>query len=473
MNFKVCQFKDKDDSNAIYNDHLTRGIKPPYFSRDYHKNSKGSKLYFIIDTSCYQNMTSEYVLTNKIEIQKIMWDTMIDHIINDKRNPHYYEMTPEGGVHIFVDIDGKAPLQLMLDHCNNDIEQWTSKLNKYVIQRIVSILNLESDHGIRALVTDSSNKDKFSRHVIYKLPNGQWFDNTQWVGSIIHEIKNQWPEDKTLSIPELKDDGSIEYIFPFDMQVYAITKSRCFRAIRSSKGEPSSMYRFKLPVIDNNKVQFNNINKNMMLDYMITYNDSMNQAFISIKEQLLANYIAFGRLKSTSKKRPSETIINSFGDRKIQKLSDTKIIVNRTLSNDLRTIMPEENINLLEQPNDIINSVLTLLNDKGLHWYDPVQGIVCVGDSRHDCEILAGCNTDTNINSLEQRKTYNHKSNHIYWIVKLGSTGYIVQKCHDNNCSHKSGQKIYFKNMKTNSNVEKIIKYQRPNFNISTDYLFS
>lgn len=474
MNFKVYRFKSKDKSDAIYNEHLIHGIRPPYFSRDYHNVQGGFKLYFIINTDGYKTMEPDYILNNKIHIQRTMWDIMMIHIINDTRNPHYYEMTVEGGIHIFVDIDGKSPLQTMLDHCDNDLEQWTSDLNEFMIQKIVSILGMEKDPGIRTLVTDSSNKDKFSRHVLYKLPDGQWFDSTQLVGSIIYEIKNQWPKDNKLSIPELKEDGTIQYIFPFDMQVYAIDKSRCFRAIRSSKGEPQSINRFKLPVIDGVKYPNNRIDKKMMLDYMLTYNDSDNQSFVPIREQLLVNYIEFGRLKTDNNKKRTSSATDRLGNRKIQKISDSNIINKRfgININDLKKIIPVESHHLLEQPRDLIDIVLNILNDRCVHWYDPIQGIACIGSSRHDCEILAGCKKH-DVATLVNRTASNHKSNHIYWIVKFGKNGYIVQKCHDEDCVHKSGQKIYFRDiLSTNPSIENLLNYERPIFTITTDHLF-
>ncbi len=208
---------------------------------------------------------------------------------------------------------------------------------------------------------------------------------------------------------------------------------------------------------------------------MLTYNDSDNQSFVPIREQLLVNYIEFGRLKTdNNKKRTSSSTTDRLGNRKIQKISDSSIINKhiRININDLKKIIPVESHHLLEQPNDLIDIVLNILNDRCVHWYDPIQGIACIGNSRRDCEILAGCKKH-DVATLVNRTASNHKSNHIYWIVKFGKNGYIVQKCHDVDCVNKSGQKIYFRDiLSTNPSIENLLKYERPIFTITTDHLF-
>lgn len=501
IQFSIITFTQKDDANEEYNRHRKHGIRPPYFSRDYHMNQKSSKSYFTICSDFYNRLDPEYISNNILNIENEMWDRMINYIVADKRNPHYYEMTDEGGCHIFGDIDG-PPVKVMVKHCEDigGIESWMRTFNQYIIKKIESIIGddikqTDIDNCIQAFVTDSSSDNengKFSRHVLYRLPCGQWFNNPQLVGSIIHEIKCQWFNDtkskdinfiKGITIPDMKEDGTIEYKFPFDMQVYAIGKSRCFRAVRSSKGHPDSIKRFKLPMIDGIKIGFNDIDKNMMLDYMVTYNRSNQPSFIPIKESLLVNYIAFG-----TKKRPvddeTDSIKKSFGNTKITKLSDSQLIHGsfgtlRSTTSDLKKLIPSDQHGLTDPPKDIIDDILILLNDKGVHSYDPVQGILCVGDSRKDCEIA--CQKVTNTSGLtkspickgidEPRHVYVHKSNHIYWMIKLGKNGYIVQKCHDINCVYGSGKKIYLSSI-SNPLVDKAIKFEVPIFHVSTDNWF-
>lgn len=499
VKFNIVKFGKKDDANAEYNKHRQQNIRPPYFSRDYHGDKKSTKLYFIIAADFYDKIDKEHLQTRRYEIQDGMWQYMIDHIMADKKNPHYYEMTDEGGNHIFGDIDG-PPVKDMLKHCDGDIEKWMRKLNQYMISKIYTILGCDlkrdanNDAYIIPFVTDSSSDNpdgKFSRHVLYRLPCGQWFDSTQLVGSIINEIRIQWSDyiksdlckdKRAISLP----DGTGGYKFPFDMQVYALGKSRCFRAVRSSKGHPDSINRFKLPVINGVKIPYDKVTKEIMSDYMVTYNNHTSQSFIPIKEQLLANYIAFGTKKRQIDASTQLSIQESFGNKKIQKLSDSQVSVNTINRSsgsginiiELKKMIPQEQHRFLDYPKEVIHDLLVLLDDKSVHWYNPVQGIVCVGDTRKDCEIACQSSIVSSLPKKsickggdESRPIHIHKSNHIYWIVKLGRNGYIIQKCHDLNCVDGIGNKLYLKDI-SNPLVDKALAFELPVFTISTNLLF-
>lgn len=98
---------------------------------------------------------------------------------------HCYEVIPEGAVcKLYFDLEFHR-----LSNSGADGKTMVSSLIEYVCEKLKEIYGLECS-GKNVLNLDSSTEDKFSRHLIFNLPNAAFKDNIH-VGRFIHAILQQ------------------------------------------------------------------------------------------------------------------------------------------------------------------------------------------------------------------------------------------------------------------------------------------
>lgn len=181
---------------------------------------------------------------------------------------HCYEVIPEGAVcKLYVDLEFYRPSNIGVDG-----QSMVSSLIQYVCEKLKEVYGIECS-ARNVLNLDSSTEDKFSRHLIFNLPNAAFKDNIH-VGRFIHkilehvrnkhescldvlpenreirgkkaegqlanadktsegpQIKKQKHEERDLSFLVVKNKDGQDSLF-VDLGVY--TKNRNFRLYKSSK----------------------------------------------------------------------------------------------------------------------------------------------------------------------------------------------------------------------------------------------
>ncbi|XP_037118838.1 DNA-directed primase/polymerase protein isoform X2 [Syngnathus acus] len=164
---------------------------------------------------------------------------------------HCYEVIPEGAVcKLYFDLEFHKP-----SNREADGKKMVAMLIQYVCQKLKDIYGVECCAS-NILNLDSSTDDKFSRHLIFNLPNAVFKDNIH-VGAFIHsilqpvldecnvdggthgELTSQSTQTKRLKTDEIdlsflhvknKDGHRAKFV---DLGVY--TKNRNFRLYKSSK----------------------------------------------------------------------------------------------------------------------------------------------------------------------------------------------------------------------------------------------
>ncbi|KAL2098072.1 hypothetical protein ACEWY4_007279 [Coilia grayii] len=95
---------------------------------------------------------------------------------------HCYEVIPEGAVcKLYFDLEFQRVWNPSLDG-----EKMVALLIQYVCKKLDEVYGLKCSSG-DVLNLDSSTEDKFSRHLIFLLPNAAFKDNSH-IGSFIHTI---------------------------------------------------------------------------------------------------------------------------------------------------------------------------------------------------------------------------------------------------------------------------------------------
>uniref|UniRef100_A0A8C7SQJ0 DNA-directed primase/polymerase protein n=1 Tax=Oncorhynchus mykiss TaxID=8022 RepID=A0A8C7SQJ0_ONCMY len=160
---------------------------------------------------------------------------------------HCYEVIPEGAVcKLYFDLEFHRPSNKGFDG-----KCMVASLIQYVCEKLEEVYGIECS-GKDVLNLDSSTEEKFSRHLIFILPNAAFKDNLH-VGQFIHlilqpvlsvnrrgsELENDMggakrprQEERDLSFLLVKNKDGQDGLF-VDLGVY--TKNRNFRLYKSSK----------------------------------------------------------------------------------------------------------------------------------------------------------------------------------------------------------------------------------------------
>ncbi|CAL9700137.1 unnamed protein product [Knipowitschia caucasica] len=170
---------------------------------------------------------------------------------------HCYEVIPEGAVcKLYFDLEFHKPSNIGADG-----KSMVSLLIQYICEKLKEFYGIDCSAN-NVLNLDSSTEDKFSRHLIFNLPNAAFKDNIhvgRFVHIILESIQNQGAkalpnnslheydeiltidkppikkhkvEDQNLSFLLVKNKDGKDCLF-VDLGVY--TKNRNFRLYRSSK----------------------------------------------------------------------------------------------------------------------------------------------------------------------------------------------------------------------------------------------
>uniref|UniRef100_A0A3Q2ZN57 DNA-directed primase/polymerase protein n=1 Tax=Hippocampus comes TaxID=109280 RepID=A0A3Q2ZN57_HIPCM len=146
---------------------------------------------------------------------------------------HCYEVIPEGAVcKLYFDLEFHKP-----SNREADGKKMVAMLIQYVCQKLKDVYGVECC-ATSILSLDSSTEDKFSRHLIFNLPNAAFKDNIH-VGALLpqcagscHDLSRTQNQETDHSFLHVKNKDGHPALF-VDLGVY--TKNRNFRLYKSSK----------------------------------------------------------------------------------------------------------------------------------------------------------------------------------------------------------------------------------------------
>ncbi|MED6122374.1 hypothetical protein PIB30_039121 [Stylosanthes scabra] len=161
----------------------------------------------------------------------------------DSKFRHHYEVIQEGlPCHLYFDLEFDKRVNI-----GKDGDEMVDLLISVVLEAFQEKYSIHGDLDW-IVELDSSTKDKFSRHLIIRIPKVSFKDNSHagaFVSEICSRIQNARETDKSFEkLFVMKDsscNGSTSHLF-VDTAVY--TRNRCFRLFLSSKAGKSS---FLLP----------------------------------------------------------------------------------------------------------------------------------------------------------------------------------------------------------------------------------
>uniref|UniRef100_A0A3Q3EFV8 DNA-directed primase/polymerase protein n=1 Tax=Kryptolebias marmoratus TaxID=37003 RepID=A0A3Q3EFV8_KRYMA len=162
---------------------------------------------------------------------------------------HCYEVIPEGAVcKIYFDLEFHKP-----SNRGSDGKSMVSLLIQYVCDKLMEVYGIKCS-AKNILNLDSSTEEKFSRHLIFILPNAAFKDNIhagRFIHAILQPVINEVKRDSSASeteSPEMKrqkkeEERDLSFLLVknkdgqkclfVDLGVY--TKNRNFRLYKSSK----------------------------------------------------------------------------------------------------------------------------------------------------------------------------------------------------------------------------------------------
>ncbi|PUZ71969.1 hypothetical protein GQ55_2G356100 [Panicum hallii var. hallii] len=156
----------------------------------------------------------------------------------DSKIRHHYEVIQEGSpCHIYFDLEFETRLNK-----NRDADEMVDILVAFIFSALRDKYSIEGqEEWITEL--DSSTEEKFSRHLIIRIPKTAFKDNSH-VGAFVSEVCSQIaahraanPDLDKLYITKENSTGPVDQLF-MDTAVY--TRNRCFRLAFSSKSGKKS-----------------------------------------------------------------------------------------------------------------------------------------------------------------------------------------------------------------------------------------
>jgi len=186
---------------------------------------------------------------------------------------HYYELIREGDLcNLYFDIEFEKEFNDKLANSEEDQEKLIKLIIDIVSKEILLKYNIKT--SVEDVVDlDSSNKKKFSRHLIWHIPNACFQNNIQ-VGIFVKNILDNIEKEKQDNL----EYRNLLYVNNNKQQIQSVidkgvyTKNRNFRIYLSSKyGKDTCLtvskynqYKFRQQETDNNKTF------NIFLDSLVT-----------------------------------------------------------------------------------------------------------------------------------------------------------------------------------------------------------
>ncbi|KAL4317632.1 hypothetical protein AHAS_Ahas15G0404500 [Arachis hypogaea] len=318
----------------------------------------------------------------------------------DSKFRHHYEVIQEGlPCHLYFDLE--------FDKRVNIGKDGDEMVDLFISVVLEAFQEKYSIHGNLDWIVelDSSTKEKFSRHLIIRIPKVSFKDNSHagaFVSEICSRIQNARETDKSFEkLFIMKDsscNGSTSHLF-VDTAVY--TRNRCFRLFLSSKAGKSSFLlptgRFKCKNLDEEEVFKASLICNMDVDcekLLVCKPDLDCVKTLHFDTELNCN-------SGNSCQIPSEFTLNTCGS----EVSTTYFVGNSPFPFLDRFILSVASVGNI--PGKIHSWYL--FSEFGLMVYSMTKNRYCERIGRH------------------------HKSNNVIYVVDLRRAVYY-QKCHDPDC---------------------------------------
>lgn len=155
----------------------------------------------------------------------------------DSKVRHHYEVIQEGlPCHLYFDLEFNKR-----DNAEKDGDEMVDLLISVILE---ALLEKYSIHGSEEWVVelDSSTEEKFSRHLIIRIPKAAFKDNSH-VGAFVTEICSRIScskeEDRRFEKLFVLKDSAVQCYLFVDTAVYS--RNRCFRLALSSKAGKNSV----------------------------------------------------------------------------------------------------------------------------------------------------------------------------------------------------------------------------------------
>ncbi|TKY45271.1 DNA-directed primase/polymerase protein [Spatholobus suberectus] len=153
---------------------------------------------------------------------------------------HHYEVIQEGlPCHLYFDLEFNKKVNI-----GKYGEEMVDLLISVVLEALHEKYAIQGDHDW-VVELDSSTEDKFSRHIIVRMPKAAFKDNSHagaFVSEICSRILNARGKDRSFEkLFVMKDSSSNESAGQLFVDTAVYSRNRCFRLLLSSKAGKSSV----------------------------------------------------------------------------------------------------------------------------------------------------------------------------------------------------------------------------------------
>ncbi|XP_020590570.1 DNA-directed primase/polymerase protein isoform X3 [Phalaenopsis equestris] len=315
----------------------------------------------------------------------------------DSKFRHHYEVIQEGHpCHLYFDLEFNMRLNV-----GRNVDEMVDILTSITLIAISEKYSIHANHEC-VVELDSSTEEKFSRHLIIRLPKAA-FKNNSHVGAFVSEICSRITSlrkiDPRVNKLYIKKDSCCTDLadHPFlDTAVYS--RNRCFRLPFSSKSGKSSV------LVPTGRFKCNNNSKQQVfLESLICRVDGDCEKLLTCKMDLdCMKALSFDtEVHAQPRNFPGDFDSNHHG-------SDTTISY----------ISGRSPFPALDA---FVESIASIGNASGKiqswYWFS-AYGLMVYNMSR---------------NRYCERIGREHKSNHVLYVVDFQRAGYY-QKCHDPDC---------------------------------------
>nr|CCA21367.1 conserved hypothetical protein [Albugo laibachii Nc14] len=306
-------------------------------------------------------------------------------IASDRR--HVYEIIPEDApCRLYFDLEFSKIL-------NHDVN------GDRMTQRLLSLLRLylyceffATVENTDIIELDSSTDEKFSRHLVIRMPHDQLFRSNLHVGYLVRHFVQRYNLHKSFSLRKMSQGQDACHSF-IDLGVY--TRNRMFRIVGSSKFGKVAILRFQS---HSKSVE------------SITQQEFCETLVCPVQREHTQSFLRCDRQRHFG--APPQTFLNGNDIKRSSKSMDMY------------------NSSMFPRLDAFIRSI----SQQG-----GVQGEIRMVQCIYDSESKDGSNSPDKMiyhmahNRFCHRIQHSHKSNHIMWIVDTSQQQYY-QKCHDPEC---------------------------------------
>lgn len=158
----------------------------------------------------------------------------------DSKSRNYYEVIEEGlPCHLYFDLEFNRKVNV-----GKNGDEMVDLLISVVLEALHEKYEIHGDHDW-IVELDSSTEDKFSRHLIIRIPKAAFKDNSHagaFVSEICSRILNARGKDKSYQkLFIAKDSSTNELAGQLFVDTAVYSRNRCFRLHLSSKAEKTSI----------------------------------------------------------------------------------------------------------------------------------------------------------------------------------------------------------------------------------------